>query len=82
MYDENVLVVDKRCGRILYGIRVQTNCTQEEFGKKVGIDQPTISAYELGKHIPSKKTVLKIAKYFNLNPRQLTGQEKMVWSSL
>ena len=82
MYDEEILVVDKKCGRVLYGMRVQMNCTQAEFGRKVGIDQPTMSAYERGDRIPTENVVRRIAKHFNLNPLQITGQAPMVWSSL
>lgn len=82
MYNEEILVVDKHCGRVLYGMRVQMNCTQAEFGKKVGLDQPTMSAYERGDRIPTKKVVERIAAHFNLNPLQITGQKPIQWSSL
>ena len=82
MYDEEILVVDKNCGRVLYGMRVQMNCTQAEFGRKVGIDQPSMSAYERGDRIPTKRVVERIAAYFNLNPLQITGQKPIMWSSL
>ena len=81
-YNEEILMVDKTCGRVIYGMRVQMNCTQAEFGKKVGIDQPTISAYERGDRLPTKKAVQKIASHFNLDPLQVTGQKPMVWSAL
>lgn len=80
--NDEILVVDIKTGRNLYGMRVQMNCTQAEFGKKVGIDQPSMSAYERGERLPSKRTVRKIADYFNLDPRMITGQMPMAWSSL
>ena len=81
-YNEEILVVDKTTGRNLYGMRVQMNCTQAEFGKKVGIDQSSMSAYERGERLPSKRTVRKVAAYFGLDPLQITGQRPMVWSAL
>ena len=69
------LVINKKTGRIIYGIRVQENRTQAEFAKKVGIDQPTICQYELGQRIPSKRTLQKIADAYHLTLQQLTGQQ-------
>ena len=81
-YNNEVLVIDRKTGRNLYGMRVQMGYSQEAFGKKVGIDQPTMSAYELGKRLPSANLVRKIADHFGLNPLEITGQLPMNWSAL
>ena len=74
------LVINKKTGRIIYGIRVQENRTQAEFARKVGIDQPTISQYELGQRIPTKRTLQKIADAYHLTLHQLTGQQPINWA--
>ena len=81
--NNEILFVDcHNTARNLYGMRVQLNCTQEEFGRKVGIDQASMSAYELEKRTPSKRTVRKIAEWFGIDPRMITGQIPMAWSEL
>lgn len=82
-YNNEILVVDRHnTARNLYGMRIQLNCTQEEFGRKFGIDQASMSAYELEKRTPSKRTVRKIADWFGIDPRMITGQIPMAWSEL
>ena len=83
MKNNEILIVDRHnTARILYGMRVQLNCTQEKFGRKFGIDQSSMSKYELEKRTPSKKTIRKIADWFGLDPRMITGQIPMQWSEL
>lgn len=81
MKNDEIRVTD-RCGRVIYGMRVQLNCTQAEFGKKIGLTQSAISEYELGKAKPSATVVHRIAKRFGLDPKAVSGEIPMNWASL
>ena len=37
-----IIVDNVKCGGIVKQVRLQLNCTQEELGKKIGVDQPTM----------------------------------------
>lgn len=82
MFNQEVLVVSEKTGKIMHGMRVQMNCTQAEFGGKIGVSQPTISAIEAGKLKPSIDMVEKLANRFGLDPMSITGQKPMAWSAL
>ena len=82
MYNMEALVVSEKTGKIMRGIRGQLNCTQSEFGRKIGVSQPEISAIEAGKKLPSMVMVEKLANRFGLDPMCITGQKPMAWSSL
>jgi len=48
-------------------IRVEKKMNQLNLGMKVGVDQVSISAYELGKSYPSIQTLLKICTLFHVS---------------
>lgn len=52
--------------RILY-IRKNADLTQAEFGKRIGIAQTTIGAYETGRREPIESTLKVICSEFNIN---------------
>lgn len=79
---KETIFVSEKTGRIIYGMRNRLNCTQAEFGKKIGLSQPEMSAIELGKVAVKPETVQKIADRFGINPMAITGQVPMNWASL
>ena len=82
MQNQDILVVNEKTGRIMKGMRIQLNCSQAEFGGKIGIKQPTVAAIEAGRLQPSIQMVEKLANRFGLDPKCITGQEPMVWAAL
>ena len=82
MQNQDVLVVSEKTGRIMRGMRVQLNCTQAEFGGKIGVSQPTVAAIEAGKRLPTISMIEKLADRFGLDPKSITGQKPMAWSAL
>lgn len=69
------VIIDNRCGGIVKQVRLQLNCTQEELGKKIGIDQPTICRIERRQQLPSETMLAKVAKLAGLNMEQMTGRK-------
>ena len=69
------IIIDDRCGGIVKQVRLQLNCTQQELGKKIGIDQPTICRVERRQQLPSETMLEKVAKLAGLNMEQMTGQK-------
>lgn len=56
-------------------IRKQTNLTQTEFGKKIGVKGNTITGYETGLRNPSDAIINSICREFNVNELWLrTGE--------
>ena len=78
---KEIIVSDRSCG-IVRQVRLQMNCTQSEFGKKIGLDQPTISLIESRKKLPSETVLEKITHIADVTVYQLTGQEKINYSSI
>ena len=60
-------------------IRKLNKLTQEEFSKKIGITQSTVTAYECGNRVPSDSVILNICRAFNINETWLrTGEGEML----
>lgn len=60
-------------------IRKLNKLTQEEFSKKIGITQSTVTAYECGNRVPSDSVILNICRVFNINETWLrTGEGEML----
>jgi transcriptional regulator with XRE-family HTH domain len=74
--------VSERPERIMYGMRIQTNCSQAEWGRKFGLTQPTVSAIESGKRQVTDELVDKVDTWFNIDRRCILGQVPMNWASL
>lgn len=53
-------------GKRIRQLRQQHGWTQEELGRRVGVGQKQISAYERGVHLPSTEILLKLAEVFNI----------------
>ena len=49
----------------VHTFRIQSNCTQEELAKAVGVTRQTIIAIEKGNYTPSVLLALKISEFFN-----------------
>lgn len=69
------IIIDDRCGGIVKQVRLQLNCTQEELGKKIGIDQSAICRIERRQQLPSETMLEKVAKLAGLNMEQMTGRK-------
>lgn len=49
--------------------------TQEEFAKKIGVNQTTVGQWLLGKKQPSYLSILAIYEKFGITPNELFGIE-------
>lgn len=58
-------------------IRKEYNISQVEFAKILNVASNTISQYETGLREPDIKTLIKIAKYFNISVDYLIGNEEI-----
>ena len=76
------IIIDNRCGGIVKQVRLQLNCTQEELGKKIGVDQPTMCRIERRQQMPTESMLQKIAKLSGTNVYQLTGQEPICYAAI
>lgn len=54
-------------------LRKETNMTQSELAKKLGIPRTTYSNYENGNRQPDYETLQKIANYFGVSSDYLIG---------
>ena len=57
-------------------LRQEHNMTQGELGKKIGIHQKQISAYERGRNIPSTDILIKLAEAFDVTLDYLAFEAK------
>lgn len=48
-------------------IRIESNLTQEQFGKTLSVSQDTVSLWEKGKSLPTAEYLIAIAKTFNVS---------------
>lgn len=55
--------------RALIRIRLDLNLTQEELAKRAGVPQSVIARLESGRHLPSLRSLDKIAKKLGLQVR-------------
>ena len=59
-------------------IRKQAGLNQDEFGKRIGAKQSTITAYECGNRVPLDVSIAAICREFNINESWLrTGEGEM-----
>lgn len=61
-------------GERIRAVRTAAGMTQEELGKKCGIDGANIRKYENGKQNPKLETIRKIAKALNVDWLDLTSE--------
>lgn len=76
------IIIDNRCGGIVKQVRLQLRCTQEELGKKIGVDQPTMCQIERRQQMPTEPMLQKIANLAGLNMNQMTGQEPINYAAI
>lgn len=48
-------------------IRIESNLTQAQFGKRLSVSQDTVSLWEKGKSLPTAEYLIAIAKTFNVS---------------
>lgn len=56
-------------------LREDADLKQSDVAKAIGIDQRTLSNYELGKTNPDSYAIIKLAEYFNVSADYLLGIE-------
>lgn len=54
-------------------LREQNRLNQEGLAIKLGLSQPTISAYEVGERVPDLKTLIALANCFGVSLDYLVG---------
>ena len=57
-------------------IRKRAAMTQNEVGKKIGVDRTIINYFESGSRIPNTKTLIKISKLFDVSTDWLLGLDE------
>lgn len=60
-------------GTRIKALRKSVNLTQEELGKKLGVQKATIQKYENGSISLKTETVEELAKVFNVSPSYILG---------
>lgn len=60
---------DAHPGKIVRGLRVKEDITQEELATRLGIAQTRVSEIESGKGAISRNMAKKLADAFNISPR-------------
>lgn len=58
-------------GQNLRSVRIHHHLTQTGLGELVGVDQTTISDWELGHHAPSDAKKLRLAELLGQSPTEL-----------
>lgn len=79
---KEIIVDNSKCGGIVKQVRLQLGCTQQELGKKIGVDQPTMCRIERRQQMPTEPMLKKIANLAGLNMNQMTGQEPINYAAI
>ena len=79
---KEIIIDNSKCGGIVKQVRLQLNFTQQELGKKIGIDQPTMCRIERRQQMPTEPMLQKIANLAGLNMNQMTGQEPINYAAI
>lgn len=79
---KEIIVDNSKCGGIVKQVRLQLRCAQEELGKKIGVDQPTMCRIERRQQMPTEPMLQKIANLAGLNMNQMTGQEPINYAAI
>ena len=59
-------------------VRKESHKTQAEFAESLGLKQNTIATYEMGRFMPSDRTISDICRTYNVNEEWLrTGEGEM-----
>ena len=70
------ICMDKILGENIREIRTINKLLQKEFGEKVGVNQRTVSSWEMGQSEPSVDMIRKICKEFDVTADELLGIDK------
>lgn len=63
-----------RTGDIIKSLRKENGLTQEELGKKLGVQKSAVAKYERGEIVNLKReTLAKLAEIFNVMPSYIMG---------
>ena len=79
---EKEIIIDNKCGGIINTVRMMMNCSQAEFGKKIGLDQPSVCRIERRQVMPNEAVLERIAHLAGVSVYQLTGQEPIDYSRI
>lgn len=60
--------------------KIQNGFTQKELAEKLGVQQPHLSAWFNGRHLPRYETVVKLAEILNYNPEELDNYFHSVYN--
>ena len=60
---------DAHPGKVVRGLRVKEDITQEELAERIGIAQTRVSELESGKRPISRNMAKRLAQAFNVSPR-------------
>lgn len=72
--------IDKKVfGERLKHLMKNYNETTYSLGQLFNLSPPTISRYTRGEMIPKMTTITALAKYFNVNPKWLTGEQEDIF---
>jgi len=56
-------------------LREERNLSQMQLAKILGVNQTTVSTWELGKKLPDFMNIIKISKFFGITSDYLLGLE-------
>lgn len=59
-------------------LRAEKNITQLRLSLELEVSQETVSAYENGKHLPSLKSLIKMADIFHVSTDYLIGRSDVL----
>lgn len=72
MFTDAAAATRERFGSLVRACRLDNEMTQEDLADAVGVHQPSVSAWELGRTLPAPGTMLDLARLFNLDLAILT----------
>ena len=59
---------------ILVKLRKEKRLTQKSFAEAIGYSKDTIASWETGRRDPDLNALLELARFFDVNPSYLTGE--------
>lgn len=62
------------CGNRLAELRSERNLTQDQIAEIAGVSRVSYTRYENGTRIPKAVPLLKMAEYFGVDPKYITGE--------
>ncbi|MFF3710437.1 helix-turn-helix domain-containing protein [Streptomyces phaeochromogenes] len=65
-----IVINDEFNPEMLKNFRQSHKLSQAEFARRVGLPRPSVTNYEAGKRVPTRKNVARIALAFDVSMRQ------------